>query len=269
MTKILFTDLDGTLLDDQKRIPPANKEAVEEMLKKGHKIVLASGRALSGVTGQAAKLGLDFPGCYLIAFNGGEIYDNYHKKTLYKSRIPIDVVERLFQLCEENNVHVQTYDDHYVLARRMTKHLERYCREIECEAKIVDNIADALEDEPSKVLLLDYDDHDFLEEMRKKILEAEGEYVDSFFSGSGLLEVVLKGTDKGVAVHKLCEILDIPLENSVAAGDGMNDGPMLKAAHIGAAMINAEEPTKKAADYITHANNNEGGVAEIIRKFIL
>ncbi len=269
MTKILFTDLDGTLLDDKKNISPQNKEAVDEMLARGNKIVLTSGRALPSVVRQAKKLGLEFPGCYLIAFNGGEIYDNYNKKTLYKNRLPMDVVVRLFKFCEENGVHVQTYDDQYVLARHMTRHLERYCREIECEAKIVDDIRTSLNDEPSKVLLLDYDDHDFLEEMRKKILQAEGDVVDSFFSGSGLLEVVPKGTNKGVAVHKLCEILEIPSENSVAAGDGMNDRPMLMAAHVGAAMENAEEAVKEVADYISQANNNEGGVAEVIKKFIL
>lgn len=269
MTKILFTDLDGTLLDDVKNIPPVNREAVEEMLKKGHKIVLTSGRALPGVAGQAKKLGLEFEGCYLIAFNGGEIFDNYHKKTLYKNRLPMDVVVRLFDLCEENGIHVQTYDDEYVLARHMTKHLERYCREIECEAKIVDDVAAALPDEPSKVLLLDYEDHEVLVKMQEKILAAEGDIVDAFFSGSGLLEVVPKGTNKGVAVRKLCEILEIPIENSVATGDGMNDMPMLMAAHVGAAMKNAEKPVKEVADYISTVNNNEGGVAEVIRKFII
>lgn len=269
MTKILFTDIDGTLLDDKKEIPKANKEAIDAMLKEGHKIVLTTGRALSGTVGQAEKLGLTFDGCYIIAFNGGEIYDSYKKETLYKSRIPIEVAARIFALCEEHGVHVQTYDDKHVLAKKNHPYMERYCREIVCEARIDENLPFSLKEEPSKLLLLSYDDLDLLAEMKDLILEREGDIVDAFYSSTGLLEVVLKGTNKGVAIQTLCDILQIPLENSVGAGDGNNDLPLIASAHIGAAMKNGVEAVKQIADYVTEKDNNEGGLAEIIEKFIL
>ena len=49
----------------------------------------------------------------------------------------------------------------------------------------------------------------------------------------------------------------------------MNDIPMIQAAHVGAAMINGDDCVKEVADYITTTDNNHGGVAEVIRKFIL
>jgi hypothetical protein len=269
MEKIIFTDLDGTLLDDKKEISQENRQAIEKLTSLGHKIVLTTGRALPSAYNQAEKLSLTFDGCYLIAFNGGEIYDTFRKKTLYKRRLPIDCVLRIFKMSEEAGIHAQTYDDHYVLSKTSNAALDRYCREIVCEAKIVDDIAAALAEEPSKVLLLDYENHDKLEDMRIKLLEQEGDIIDAFFSSPGLLEVVLKGTNKGVAVEKLCEILNIPLENSVAAGDGMNDIPMLVSAHVGAAMKNAADEVKANADYITEKTNNESGFAEIIEKFVL
>lgn len=269
MTKILFTDIDGTLLDDKKQIPLKNQQTIRELIDKGHKIVLTTGRALSGTVGQAEKLGLTFDGCYIIAFNGAEIYDSCRQETLYKCSIPLDTVARIFAICEEQKVHVQTYDDKYVLAKEDNSYLRRYCKEIVCEAKIDPELPGSLKEEPSKLLLLSYDDPDKLNEMRKLILSAEGDIVDAFFSSKGLLEVVLKGTNKGNAIKRLCNILEIPLENSVGAGDGHNDIPLLETAYVGAAMKNAVAEAKKAADYVTEADNNEGGLAEIIEKFIL
>lgn len=52
-------------------------------------------------------------------------------------------------------------------------------------------------------------------------------------------------------------------------GDAENDISMIRAAHIGCAMRNAEEEVKQAADYITENDNNHDGVAEIIHKFVL
>ncbi|MBE5956900.1 MAG: HAD family hydrolase [Lachnospiraceae bacterium] len=269
MTKILFTDIDGTLLDDKKQIPFKNRQAIEQLIKEGHKIVLTTGRALSGTIGQAEKLGLTFDGCYIIAFNGAEIYDSYRKETLYKCSIPLDVVSRIFAICEEQNVHVQTYDDKYVLAKEDNAYLRRYCREIVCESKIDPSLPHSLKEEPSKLLLLSYDNPDKLNKMRDLILKAEGATVDSFMSSKGLLEVVLKGTNKGNAIKRLCHILDIPLENSVGAGDGYNDIELIRTAHVGAAMKNAVKEIQEIADYITEADNNEGGLAEVITKFIL
>ena len=269
MTKILFTDIDGTLLNDKKEIPARNRQAIEQLIKEGHKIVLTTGRALSGTIGQAEKLGLTFDGCYIISFNGAEIYDSFRKKSLYKCRIPMDTVARIFAICEEQNVHVQTYDETHVLAKEYNAYLDYYCKEIVCEARIDTELPHSLKEEPCKLLLLSYDDVDKLEEMKQLILEAEGDVVDAFYSSKGLLEVVLKGTNKGNAIERLCNILSIPLENSVGAGDGYNDIALIERAHVGAAMKNAVSSVKEIANYITEADNNQGGLAEVIEKFIL
>lgn len=93
--------------------------------------------------------------------------------------------------------------------------------------------------------------------------------VRGFFSTENFLEIVPDGVSKGVAVKWLCEYLDIPLENSVAAGDAPNDVEMLQAACVGAVMKNAYEGMDRYATYVTERDNNHDGVAEIIEKFIL
>jgi hypothetical protein len=269
MTKILFTDCDDTLLTTDKKVCEKNQIAIEKLIAQGHKIVLTSGRSLPSTLKQAEALELTFDGCYLISFNGGEIYDIYNKKTIYKSRLPLSIVEQIFQVGEDAGIHVQTYDDKYVLSHHQNEELLRYCHDMKCDYKVVDRVWEFLEDGPSKILLVDYENGPILEELRSKILEMFGDRVDSFFSNPSLMEVVTKGTNKGAAVQILCDYLNVPIENSVSAGDAMNDITMLKAAHVGVAVSNATDAVKEAADYITTLDHNEGAVAEIIEKFIL
>lgn len=267
--KILFTDCDDTLLTTDKKVCDRNREAIDKMIEAGHKIVLASGRSLPSTKLQAESIGLTFDGCYIIAFNGGEIYDYYNDNKIFKAQLPMDIVEKVFQMCEERGIHVQTYDDRAVISHEKNDSLIHYCEKMACEYEVVDNVVDYMKEGPCKILVVDYHNHDNLEEMRIKILDLFGDIVDSYYSNQFYLEVVPKGVNKGAAIHKLSEYLGVPMENTVAAGDNMNDITMIEEAHVGVAVANAVEAAKEAADYVTVLDNNEGAVAELIEKFIL
>ena len=112
------------------------------------------------------------------------------------------------------------------------------------------------------------EDRPALERLRQELLQ-RFEDVDCFFSSKQLLEIVPKGVHKVSALERLCRLLDIPVANSVAAGDEENDITMLRAAGVGCAMHNAAETVKEAADYVTVHTNDEDGIAEIVEKFLL
>ena len=75
-SKIFFSDLDGTLLNDHQEITAGNQAAISEALAAGHKIVIATGRPLASARIQAERLKLTGEGCYAITYNGGLIYDS-------------------------------------------------------------------------------------------------------------------------------------------------------------------------------------------------
>ena len=75
--KMIFLDLDGTLLDDQKNVPEYNMSAIKEALKQGHKVIICTGRPLCSAKKQFPVLGMEGEGCYAITYNGGLIYDIY------------------------------------------------------------------------------------------------------------------------------------------------------------------------------------------------
>lgn len=268
-TRILFTDLDGTLLNDQKLITRGNQDAIDEALAAGHKIVIATGRPLASARIQAERMGLTREGCYAITYNGAQIYDMYHKKTIYGQTLPLDLVAPLFQKAVEYNVHIQTYNDTHILSEHETKDLQIYA-DINClPYEVVSDITAALGSDPYKLIVISFDDPSRLLDYQKEVLSSYHGTLDSFFSSEALLEIVPAGISKGFAVRWMCEYLQIPIENSVAAGDAQNDIAMLEAAHVGAVMCNAFPGIAEHGSYITEADNNHDGVAEIIHRFIL
>lgn len=268
-TKIFFTDLDEILLSTDKTVCAENREAIKRLLKEGHKFVLASGRSLPSVKEQACRLSLNREGCYAICYNGGQIYDLYQNQTIFDRKIPREMIPEIIKIADEEDIHVQGYDEQYVISRSDNETVRKYCEVFVCDYITVDDIADYLKEGSCKMEAVDYYHHDALDRVRKKVISRHGDVLDSFYSGDYYLEIVPLGANKGFAVHELCRILNIPVENTVAAGDAMNDLTMLKAAHIGAAVCNGKDYVRKAADYVTEADNNHGGVAEIIRRFIL
>ena len=82
------------------------------------------------------------------------------------------------------------------------------------------------------------------------------------------MEITPLGIEKASALTALDDIIGVTREQTMACGDGLNDIPMLEYAGLAVAMGNAYDETKKVADYIV-ATNEEDGVAEAIRRFVL
>ncbi|MCD7757153.1 MAG: Cof-type HAD-IIB family hydrolase [Clostridiales bacterium] len=268
--KIIFLDLDGTLLNDQKEITPGNRAAIDRALAAGHKVVIATGRPLVSAVQQAEKLELTTPGCYLIAFNGGILYDMGRREILFQETISLDLVRQVFAEANRRGMHIQTYNDRDVLVepRCDGAAVRRYCDLIHMEYQVIPSV-EAVTEEPVKMLLIDREDRAPLEAFRDWVIDWSGGALDSFFSSPYYLEIVRKGLNKGNAIRQMCALLDIPIENSCAVGDADNDLPMLRAAQVGAAMANATAEVKAAGNYITQRDNNHDGVAEVIERFLL
>lgn len=261
-------DLDGTLLNDAKEITPGNREALERTLKRGHGVIITTGRPLKSALAQAVRLGLDKPGCYVVAYNGAIVYDWSKQDKVFSCTLEIPAVIRLFEKANELGEHIQTYDSFDVLVeeRGDDEAVRRYCKMVSMTYRVIADVHTDLRERPVKCLVINYENKEGLLKMQQWIRENMAE-MDCFFSCEQFLEVVPKGMNKGEAVKMLCQRLGVSIENAVAAGDAANDLAMLKAAGIGAAMINGTDEVKAIADYITTRDNNHDGVAEIADRF--
>lgn len=268
--KILFLDLDGTLLNDAKQITPGNRAALDEALRRGHRVVIATGRPLSSALDQAKMLGLDGPGCYLIAFNGGIVYIPSEQRVIFGKTLPISTAIAAIRLGESFDIHMQTYDEWEVLVepRWDDLYLKFYCDRIKIKYQVVENLDTFMTREPSKVLAIGDSQQAMLP--LKQALEAQfSDTLDCFFSDAHLMEIVPKGMNKGNAIRWTCETLGIPIADAIACGDEENDLTMIAAAGVGVAMANGVQKVKDLADYITTRDNNQDGIAEVVEKFLL
>lgn len=271
-TKMIFLDLDGTLLDDDKNLPAVNKEAIGQALAAGHKVIVCTGRPLSSAVQLLPMFGLDRQGCYAITFNGGLIYDAGAKKTIYEKTLPLSQVKQLFEKAYEyGGIYIQTYTEEGFITEHDRPEGKLYEQKTRCKRKVVKDVFKELNGhEPWKVLTIAYDfDRAHIEGFREAVSEYCKGKIDMFFSCYEYLEFMPLGINKGNSIKWMCEYLDIPLENTIAVGDAENDITMLQTAGVGAVMKNAGDEMKKYGNYITEKTNNEGGVAEVIRKFML
>lgn len=267
--RMLFLDLDGTLLNDAKQISLANREALNKALELGHGVIITTGRPLKSAMDQAHKLGMDRPGCYLIAYNGAVIYDWTENKQIFSRCLSMTAVQRIFDMVNARGEHIQTYDTWEVLVepRCDDAAVRRYCQLIDMRFRVIGDVRKDLVEEPVKCLVINYEKQAELLKIQDWIRANMAEEVDCFFSCDQYLEVVPRGMSKGEAVKKLCAMMDVSIENAVAAGDAANDLSMIEAAGIGVAMANATAEVKEIADYITVRDNNHDGIAEVVERF--
>lgn len=269
--KILFLDLDGTLLNDQKEITPGNRRAIGRALAQGHRIVVTSGRPLKSSLAQAKRLGLTGEGCYVIAYNGGAVYDCSGGRTIHRETLKLDTLYRVYDEAARRDMYIQTYDreDVVIEPRCGEENARRYCAAIGLDWRRIGDVRRDLSEAPVKALLIDYRDRQPLEDMERWLTAELTGQADCFFSSRYFLEVVPVGVNKGSAVTALCRELGIDIRNAIAAGDESNDISMIRAAGVGVAMANAVPAAKEAADYITQRDNNHDGIEEIIQRFLL
>ncbi len=270
-TKILFTDLDGTLLDDAKNVSDEDLATINELIEARHRFVICTGRPLYSVKIVARELGLYRDGVYLLASNGGVVYDCSSEKVISGRTLDLETVRYLFEEAHAENLSIHTYTEDYVVSVRPTEEIRQYCERIKMPHKLLGRIPEDLPGEPPKLIIMS-----IKENSREILADFERRHADkvkgqtvSVFSNDFLLEYLPPGVSKGNAVKSLCDILNIPIEHAIAAGDEANDITMIQAAGVGAVMQNGTDETKSYADYITKRSNNESGVSEIIRKFIL
>ena len=267
--KILFLDLDGTLLNSDHSISKKNCEAIGHMLHEGHYVVLATGRSVESGRSVAHNLGLTVPGCYMIAYNGAVLYDCAADRTLLQKAIPIEVVHELFERARHAGIYAQTYNNSDIIAPKHTKELDYYLSKSPMTYKLSKNVMDILEEEPQKVILIAIDRMERLERFRMRNLKWEQGRCTSVFSCKEYLEYSPVGTSKGTAIQALTQILNMPDDCTIAVGDERNDITMLQAAHIGIAVKNAVWELKDVADYVTEHDHNHDAIAEVIEKYVM
>ena len=277
--RIIALDLDGTLLDSQKRLSAVNREALEYAAAKGVHIVPTTGRFF-GMMPEAVR---DLPFVrYAITINGAQVYDRETDTAIVREEIPVGRAVEIMELLDgfdviydcyrnnwgwmsaslQNKAEAYATDEHYLKMvrefRNPVQDLKRHLLDTEPEGGV------------QKVMLFSRNDEPEAKELRaiEKAMAERFPEIKITSSTWNDLEFNNPSAHKGSSLARFAEHLGFGLENCMSFGDGRNDLTMIEAAGIGVAMENAVEEVKAAADHITKSND-ENGVAEAIRRFVL
>ena len=258
----IFADMDDTLLDSSKNISPVIKQKILDYTYQGGHFVLSSGRPVESISKTAIELGLPLKNSYIIAFNGALVYDCDKKMPVIEKRLTYEDIRFVSKVCAEMGIHVHGYGENKIISPADNEELKYYRHAIKLEYVVSPDIASAMDKPSYKLIMIDLNDHKKLEMVRDRLKE-ERPGLTCVFSNDKYLECIRSDVSKGNALKELCEHLGVPVKNSVAAGDAMNDIPMIEAAGCGIAMINGRSEVKEAADVITQNDNDHDGFLEV------
>ena len=277
--KIIALDLDGTLLDSQKRLSEANRAALEEAAAKGVHIVPTTGRFF-GMMPQAVR---DLPFVrYAITINGAQVYDRETDTAIVREEIPLDMALDIIRLLEGYDVIYDCYRSNWGW---MSESLQAKAEDYATDAHYLKMVREfrnpvpelkeylestAAEGDVQKVMLFARNTPGS-ESVTKAITEAVTARFPSIKVTSSTwnnLELNIATAHKGNSLKRFAEHLGYTLDNCMALGDGTNDLSMIEAAGLGIAMSNAHPLVLAAADHVT-VSNDEDGVAKAIRDFVL
>ena len=262
---VLFFDLDGTLLNDEKTISPRTRAALEACVRKGHVFVISSGRAYSSIIQIVKRLGLENCSPLISSFNGSQIYQLKNREMLHSAKLSLDIIAKIRDLAKAMGLHLQSYSDTKVLTESINKNVTFYCEYVKNDYELLPDIAEeGLES--YKLLAIDLDNRELLENFRSKVEELCAGQVQCFFSNDWFLEILPYGTTKGTALRFVCDYANIDLKYSYAFADAENDLPMLEAAAYPTVLLNGISQAKAAARFITFTDNNHEGLAPFLEK---
>lgn len=264
--ELLVLDVDGTLVNTKKEITDRTRNAILECQEQGVKVAIASGRCTEGIRHQAAAIGLDRYGGYIISFNGGRIMNFATGEVIYDITLPEGMLHELYDYSLQEGTGILTYHEGKIVAHSDT---DPY---IVVDAKGCDIPIWVPEDfhrdvtfSGNKCILTGEPEH--LAELEKKAAKDFAGRLSVYRSEGFYLEMMPPGVDKAYGVAKLLERLGYRRTQMVCCGDGFNDLPMIEYAGLGVAMANAPEALKEKADYIA-PSCDEDGLVDVIERFI-
>ena len=265
--RLIVSDFDGTLIDDNQKILPEVKAAIDEYVAAGGIFAVCTGRMLSSILPQVRALGLKG---LVIAYQGTVIADIESGKIIKLGGINCADVAEVCSGIKKLGYGLNVYCDEKIYTDYPddNAYLKRYEDIIGIKAIHVDgNIADyILKNNMFCQKILSIVSESERDELYKELQIQFGERFDVTCSAKVLIEVSPIGDNKGEAVKYLADHYNVPIEKTVAVGDNLNDLSMVKVAGVGCAVGNAEKQLKDAADFIS-VSNNEGALAQIIKKF--
>ena len=248
---LVVSDVDGTLITPNHEVTLRAKQAVIHLKEHAIGFTIASSRPPRGLEMFLKALDIVVP---FAPFNGAQIALP-EGKLLERQVIPVPLINRVSSIAEELHLNFWTYREWEWFARRRDEYVEREERTVGFTAKVVERIDDYFDDCPKLTVV---GKPEIASLCAERIRQELGTDLAATQSQPRFVDVTIKSANKGSVITSLSRILQIPVTQIAAIGDGPNDVEMFTRAGLSIAMGNGSEVVKKAARYVTTSNAEEG-----------
>ncbi|MBC1478203.1 Cof-type HAD-IIB family hydrolase [Listeria welshimeri] len=274
-TQAIILDIDGTLLNDDKKISPETKKALITAQQNGVKLILASGRPTTGMHLYAEQLEMKKYHGLLVSYNGAKVVDCQTKEELFNQTLTIAEGKAVLEHMKQFEVKVMIDKDDYMYVNNVYDCYITYKGEeiniIQYESRggnfklcEKEDLAAFLDYRINKILTAG--DPDYMQKNYQAMMAPFKNTLNCVFTADFYFEFTAKNIDKAKALDTVLTPMGIHAENIIAFGDGHNDITMVKYAGTGIAMDNAVPELKAVANSITLSNNKDG-IAHVLNNF--
>jgi hypothetical protein len=254
--RLIVTDLDGTLLDENREISDRAVQTIREVQEKGILFTFITGRPWCGASRFARRAEINIS---TITCNGAVINKDNH--ILWSHSMDIAPLRTLLEQAVQQGMTVLCSKDGGEVAFSETDwtRVRNY--------PIITPSEDTWKQQADKVNIMSGEYREAFRALRP-MMDALRDQVEIVCYEDAGCEIVAKGVNKAAALERYAADNGVSLAQTLAIGDNENDLEMLRLAGVSAAVANATDAAKAAADYVCQSSRTDG-VVEAIRKFCL
>lgn len=269
--KMIAFDMDGTLLNSQKKISDNTVKAIQKAISNDKIVILNTGRALAELEEYFDALdGIQYLNC----ISGAYVYDIKNNKSIYEANLSIETVKQLLDIAVQEDVMIQLLTKESITQKDKVMNIEKYHMAVyrDLYERVTTQYNDLYKEYMEKPfpvgkLNIYHRDPKARERTKQRILDL-GLDVEMADAEETSVEISSRNIHKGVGLEKLCDYLNLSLSQVIVVGDADNDKDALKIAGLSVAMGNAKESIKDLCDIIVSDNDHDGCV-EVIEKYLL
>jgi Cof subfamily protein (haloacid dehalogenase superfamily) len=258
--RLIAIDLDGTLLDSQHRVSPANAAAVAACVARGARVLIATGRTFPSAAPYIRALGLSGP---QITLNGAVLAEPEGERAHTRRRLSYGQLAELIAMLEARHLTYVVFGPNLIYSLPDMPH-----------ARVLESFGEPPPVELPRAELLRIPDPvkvlTFLAPgpLDHELTELSGERFEAMRTGPQFFEFLPPGITKGSALAELMDRYEVPRDQVLVIGDGENDISMFGVAGLSVAMAGAPVGVKARAAALT-AHCDADGVALALQRYVL
>ncbi len=256
--KLIVMDMDGTLLDSDKKISSYTMDLLKRLSSDGYKLGIASGRPIIGLKRTIEALGINSYINFMTGSNGAELYDVDKGKENCFYQLEPGIIDGIINLYAPFDLNPYVYQGENCYAYKSDATIERAARNNHLGI-VLCNLKEEIKTPQSKLVLSTPPEK--MEQVEAFYEMHKSEYYRAFKSQADMFEFVHPELSKVYGISYYCSQHGYSIEEAAAFGDTTNDIEMLMGCGTGVCMCNGTEDAKQAADIVTKYSNDENGLA--------